>query len=474
MLIWTAADILAAVQGQSLHEQNWRATGITIDSRSVNKGDLFIAIKGPHHDGHDYVAAAFQAGAAAAIVSRQVSPVPAAAPVIMVDDTVAALQALGRAGRARSSATIVAVTGSVGKTSCKEMLRLALGAVDSTHASIGSYNNHWGVPLSLARMPQDVRFGVFELGMNHAGELGPLSQMVRPDVAMITTIEPVHMAFFDSLDGIADAKAEIFQGLPSTGTAILNRDNAYYDRLLATAEKQGTKKILSFGKHAKADAQMISYTPTPDGAIVSARIIGTPVTFTLSVPGEHIAQNAISVLLTAVVAGGDLQVCAAALEAYRQPKGRGVIETIDLPAGGNFTLIDESYNASPTAVRFAARVLGQMVPQSGGRRIMVLGDMRELGQSGADYHRALATDITQAGIDVVYCCGELTHHLYEALPADLRGSWAEDSMTLAPIVSSAIQANDIVSVKGSLSMSMDTIVDLLSTNPATPTMHQSY
>lgn len=281
------------------------------------------------------------------------------------------------------------------------------------------------------------------------------------------------MAFFDSLDAIADAKAEIFEGVGPTGIAILNRDNAYFDRLSAAATQNGIRKIMGFGRHPKADARLLNCQATPQGNVVTANILGTPITFTLSTPGDHIVQNAVGVLLTAVVAGGDLQACAAAFEAYHQPKGRGVINHCSLSAGGNFTLIDESYNASPVSVRFAIRVLGQMIPAQGGRRIMVLGDMRELGQGSVDFHKTLAADIVATGVDLVFCCGELMHYLYETLPEDLRGGWAADSMTLAPIVAAAVQADDIVSVKGSLSMSMRTIVDLLSFGTSPATLSQS-
>jgi len=456
-LTWNAEDILRAVHGQCLQEQSWSASGISIDSRSVNKGDLFIALKGPNHDGHDHVAAAFERGAVGAIVARQPAQIPAQAPLIMVEDTFAALEELGRAGRARTQAKIVAVTGSVGKTSSKEMLRLMLSAVGNTYANEGSLNNHWGVPLSLARLPQDDHFGVFELGMNHAGELTLLSKQAKPDVAMITTVEAVHLEFFPSVEAIADAKAEIFAGTKPDGSAVLNRDNMHFNRLMTAAKNFGIKKILSFGHDSKNDARILSYTANAEGGSIKADIMGKKIDYTLSVPGEHLAMNSLGSLLTAVAAGGDLEACAAALCHFQQPKGRGVAQTIHLPTGA-FTLIDESYNASPVAVRAAITVLGQ---KSAGRKILALGDMRELGTTGPQLHAELATHIVAHKIDQVFTCGDLMAHLYEALPPALRGKHADNSTELAPHVAAAVQPGDHVTVKGSLSTQMIKVVETL-------------
>lgn len=459
-LIWQAEDIIRAVRGECLHEQSWQCGGVSIDSRTVKSGDLFIALKGPVHDGHDHVAAAIAAGAGAAIVARQPPHTTPVTPLIFVEDTFKALEALGYAGRMRSTGTIIAVTGSVGKTSTKEMLRLALGATGGTYANEGSLNNHWGVPLSLARLPADALYGVFELGMNHAGELKILSEQVKPQVALITTVEAVHLEFFPSVEAIADAKAEIFCGLSKNGTAVLNRDNRYFQRLTAAAKAQSIKNILSFGRDSKADARMVDYSSENGIGLITCDVMGKSLRFRLGAPGEHLAMNTLGALLTAAAAGSDVEACAEALAAYRQPKGRGVIENLPLKSG-EFTLIDESYNASPVAVGFAARVLGQMPVAKNGRRILVLGDMRELGTESPALHTALAKDIQDAKIDLVYCCGEMMHHLFNAIPSTLRGAHAADSSALAPLVADAVHAGDIVTVKGSLSMAMSKIVAAL-------------
>ena len=467
-LTWQAEDVIRAVRGQCLHEQTWSAHGVAIDSRTTQAGDLFVALQGPVHDGHDHVASAIAAGAAAALVMRQPPQASPGTPLIFVEDTFKALESLGHVGRKRATGKIIAVTGSVGKTSTKEMLRLALTATGDTYANEGSLNNHWGVPLSLARLPASAQYGVFELGMNHAGELTALSRQVEPHIAIITNIEAVHLEFFHSLEAIADAKAEIFTGMSSGGMVILNRDNRQFARLAAAAKTCGIKNILSFGRDNKADARMLDLTPEMDGSLITAEIKGRRLRFKLGAPGEHLAANAIATLLTAWAAGSDIEACAEALSRYSQPKGRGVIETVALP-DGQITLIDESYNASPISVGFAARVLGQMLPASGGRRILVLGDMRELGETAPRLHAELAKEITAAKIDLVFCCGDMMAHLFEALPSELRGGHAQDSAALAPLVTAAVHAGDIVTVKGSKSMEMPKIVHALramSSNPS--------
>jgi len=459
-LAWKGEEVVRAVHGECLHEQDWRADGVSIDSRSVKPGDIFVALVGPMHDGHTYVSAAFEKGATAAIVAHQPAQIPQKAPLIFVPDTFKALELLGKAGRERSTAKIVAVTGSVGKTGTKEMLRLMLGAVGETHANEGSLNNQWGVPLSLARMPADAVYGVFELGMNHAGELTGLSRQVLPDVAMITTIDAVHLEFFSSLEAIADAKAEIFLGMDAEGAAVLNRDNSQYARLASAARTHGLKQVLSFGRDLKCDGKMLEYKAVPEGGRIKADILGHKITYLLSAPGEHLALNSVGALLSAVVAGGDREVCAGALAHFEQPKGRGVVQTVEMKKG-RFTLIDESYNASPAAVRAAIHVLGHMTPESGGRKILVLGDMKELGAASPALHAELAKDIVEAKIAAVYCCGEMMAHLYAALPPSLRGHYAQDSAGLAAQIAGHVHAGDIVTVKGSHSMNMNVIIDAL-------------
>jgi UDP-N-acetylmuramoyl-tripeptide--D-alanyl-D-alanine ligase len=467
-ILWQAEEVVRAVHGRCLHEQTWGARGVSIDSRTVTAGDLFIALKGPVHDAHDHVAAAFAAGASAAIVARQPKQVPADAPLIFVNDTMEALQALGRAARARAKCPIICVTGSVGKTSTKEMLRIALGAIGNTYANQGSYNNHWGAPLSLANMPLDAEYGVFELGMNHAGEMAALSLLAKPDMALITNIEAVHLEFFASTEAIADAKAEIFDGMSEGGTVILNRDNPHYARLAAAAKNRGIKKILSFGRDSKSDARLIDCAVTVEGCAVNATIMGYNIHYAIGAPGLHLVENSLGALLAASLVSGKVDASAGALSHYKPPKGRGVTMSITLAEGGTLTLIDESYNASPASVRATIRVLAQISPRQGGRRILVLGDMRELGTTAPALHAALAPAIVEARIDSVFCCGEMMRHLYEALPEAIRGAHAPDSAILAPAVAEAVHAGDVLSIKGSKSMEMGRVIEALKALGAAP------
>ena len=434
-------------------------TGISIDTRTLREGELFFAIQGVNSDGHDYVAAAFEKGAGAAVVDEaHADALRPFGPLYVVTDVLAALERLGVAARTRSIARIAAVTGSVGKTSTKEALRLVLTHAGATHASAASYNNHWGVPLSLARMPKDTRFGVFEIGINHKGEITPLTAMVRPHVAIITTIAPVHLEYFDSVDEIADAKAEIFSGLAPGGVAILNRDLPQYERLLAHAMASSAGHVASFGEHENADARLTNVTVGIDHSIVQARICGQNLTYRLGMPGRHFAINALAVLLAAKAFGVDLEAAASTLASTSPQTGRG--ERLVLPAeGGPYTLIDESYNANPASVRAALAALGALPKQSNGRRIAVLGDMLELGHGGAAMHAELAGDIAANHIDLVFAAGPLTKHLFEALPDQLRGAWRDRASDLVPLVGAAVHGGDMVIVKGSNAIRMNAIVD---------------
>jgi UDP-N-acetylmuramoyl-tripeptide--D-alanyl-D-alanine ligase len=370
------------------------------------------------------------------------------------------LRDLARAARARSPAKIVGVTGSVGKTSTKEALRLALGKDGETHASVASYNNHWGVPLSLARCPETARYAVFEMGMNHAGEIEPLTRLVRPHVAIVTTIAPVHLEFFGSLDAIADAKAEIFAGIERGGAAVIDRDIAQFDRLKRSAKSVGVDRIVSFGEHARADARLLKCSLQPDSSTVAARILGTDVTYKLGAPGRHLVLNSLAVLATASLVDADLALAALALAELKPAAGRGTRITLMLP-GGAALLIDESYNANPASMRAALALLGQAELGSRGRRIAVLGDMLELGPRGADLHRELAEAVPENGVDLVFCCGPLMRALWEALPSNRRGGYAETSNALESHVLAAIQPGDAVMVKGSLGSRMGPIVKAL-------------
>jgi len=454
--LWSSAEAAAAT-GAIPSGAAWTASGVSIDSRTVQPGDLFIALEGSHHDGHDHVAQALAAGAAGALVHRLPEGLAPDAPLLQVTDTMAALQDLGVASRARSDARIVAITGSVGKTGTKEMLRLVLSRQGETHASAGNFNNHWGVPLSLARLPREARFAVFELGMNHAGELTPLTRMVRPHVAAITTVEAVHMEFFASTEAIADAKAEIFAGLEAGGTAILPRDNRHYPRL---AEAAKAALVWSFGSHIDATARLLDCGVDPSSTAVFALLGDHAVSYRIGVSGLHWAMNSLAVLLIVKALGGDCAAAAQALAGMAAPKGRGERRGFAV-AGGSAELIDESYNASPVSMRAAIATLASAEPAKGARRIAVLGDMLELGEGAAALHRGLAETLENWGIDLVFTAGPLMAHLHGVLPPSRRGGHAETSEALAPLVAQAVRPGDVVMVKGSAGSRMGRVVQTL-------------
>lgn len=459
--LWTCDALLAAVQGRVRGMPAAAIPGISIDSRTIKKGEAFFAIKGDRVDGHDYVAKAIAAGAGVAVVAEaRLAEMPEDAPLIVVPDVLEALRMLARAARTRSNAKIIAITGSVGKTSSKEMLRLALSQSGETHASVASFNNHWGVPLSLARLPLSARYGVFELGMNHAGELTPLSALVRPHIALITTIEPVHIEYFPSVEAIADAKAEIFSGIERGGAAVLNRDNPHFERLAKAAEAAGVKEIVGFGGNAKAEAQLLNVELRPEDSIVRASVLGEEVTFKIGTSGRHVVQNSLGVLACVKLAGADLARAAHALAELAPPKGRGQRLVLKLPKG-EALLLDESYNANPASMRAAIEVLGRMSLGAGGRRIAVLGDMLELGAEAAELHARLSFALDTAKIDLVFCAGPLMKALYEALPPARRGGYAESARRIEPEVLSALSPGDTIMIKGSNASRMHEIAATL-------------
>ncbi|MBM3568857.1 MAG: UDP-N-acetylmuramoylalanyl-D-glutamyl-2,6-diaminopimelate--D-alanyl-D-alanine ligase [Alphaproteobacteria bacterium] len=455
--LWSAAEIAAATS--AVVAGDWSTHGVSIDSRTVKPGEVYVAIKGGRLDGHDFVAAALNAGAVAAMVARRPAGLERDARLILVGDTLAGLEALGRAARARSQARVIAVTGSVGKTSTKEMLRLALARSGETYASEGNLNNTIGAPLSLSRLPPTARFAVFELGMNHAGEIAPISRLTRPHVAVITTVEAVHLEFFSSVEAIADAKAEIFEGLEPGGTAVLNRDNPYFARLSAAARAKGAG-VVGFGEHESAEARLVRHVLHPGCVCISADILGEPVTYKVGAPGRHWAMNSLAALAAVKLAGGDLALAAVALAEMKPLKGRGLRRKIEAAAGA-FLLIDDSYNASPVAMRAAFDALAAAEPAAGGRRIAVLGDMLELGPDARRLHAELAADIAAQPIDLVFACGPLSRALYDALPASKRGAYAADSAALAPVAARAMRPGDAVLVKGSLGSKMAAVVAAL-------------
>lgn len=459
--LWTTDAMAEAMNAARAGRLPAAISGISIDTRTIKLGEAFFAIRGDSRDGHDFVPAALQAGAGLAVVSAErAAACGADARLLIVSDVLEGLRDLARAARARSSAKIVAITGSVGKTSTKEALRVALARDGETHASAASYNNHWGVPLSLARLPQSARYAVFEVGMNHAGEIEPLVKLLRPHVAVITTIEPVHLEFFGSIEAIADAKAEIFTGLEPAGAAVINRDNAQFARLTRAAKAAGVARVAAFGEHAKADARLVKCALLPDSSTVQARILDADVTYKLGSPGRHLVLNSLAVLAAAALAGADLALAALALADLKPAAGRGTRIRLDMPEGPAL-LIDESYNANPASMRAALALLGQAEIGPRGRRIAVLGDMLELGQQGAKLHAKLAGAIEENAVDLVYCSGPLMRALWEALPTSRRGGYAETAAALEPQVLAAVQPGDALMVKGSNGSRMGPIVKAL-------------
>jgi UDP-N-acetylmuramoyl-tripeptide--D-alanyl-D-alanine ligase len=472
--LWTSSDAAEATGGKA--EGAWIAKSVSIDSRTVEPGDLFVALKGPNFDGHEFVGEALKKGAAAAVVSAAYLSSAAFAKsgrgsgnLLVVADSYNALLALAKAARARSGARIAAITGSVGKTGAKEALRHILGAQGETHASLASFNNHWGVPLSLARLPPQARYAVFEIGMNHPGEIQPLAELVRPHAALITTIEAVHLEFMKSIEAIADAKAEIFAGLDESGIAILNRDNSQYARV----RPQAPGTVWSFGRDGAGEGILLEAVAGETGTEIRAAVLGQQVRYRLPVPGAHLALNSLGVLLVAAALGADLANAIASLSTLPAVPGRGTRTRI-ATADGTATLIDESYNASPIAMRAAIKVLGLAHPGAKGRRIAVLGDMLEMGSESPRFHRELAPDLIAERVDLVFLSGPNMKHLHDALAKNggasesggLQTTHAADSTSLAPLVAASIHDGDVVLVKGSLGSRMKVIVDMLTRAPA--------
>jgi UDP-N-acetylmuramoyl-tripeptide--D-alanyl-D-alanine ligase len=458
--LWSPAELKGAFGVAPSAPLSAPVEGVSIDSRTLESGDLFIAIKGAALDGHDHVARAFESGAAAAVVSRgRAARLAAFGPLFAVDDTLNAMERLGVAARARSKARIVAVTGSVGKTTVKEMLRAMLSACGATHASAHSYNNHWGVPLTLARMAASARYGVFEIGMNHAGEIAPLTRMARPHAALVTTIAPVHIEHLGSIEAIADAKAEIFLGLEPSGAAAVNRDAPQFERLAKAAAARGAR-VLTFGRGVDCDARLIEVEAIEGGSRVSARVLGRKLAFVLGAPGVHMAENALGALLAAEALGADLDACAAALQRFSPQEGRGARFSIETPDGPAI-IIDESYNANPASMRAALALLAQTKPGPKGRRIAVIGDMLELGPKAEAMHAELAADLSANRVDLLFGAGRLTRALYDAAPVSMRAAWAERSNELTDEVARALRGGDIAMVKGSNGSRMGPLVAAL-------------
>ena len=440
--LWTAQEAAKATGGAV--ESDWEAQDVSIDSRTLKPGDLFIALKGARHDGHVHAVEALDKGAAAVCISKYDESIPRDKCLIAADTT-AALQALGYAARSRTGAKITAVTGSVGKTGVKDMLYHAFSAQTAAHASEKSFNNHWGAPLTLARMPLETKTGIFELGMNHAGEITPLSEMVKPHIAIITTVEAVHIEnFSNGIEGVAHAKSEILNGVAPGGAALLNADNEWFEFLSQKATKRKLD-IYSFGRAEPARARLISCDVHDDGLAYQIDLLGETISGTLPVMGTHHALNLLPVLLSVKLSGYDPAAAAHTLADWVPRDGRGRKETIPVNDGDPVTLFDESYNASPVATRAAIAVLGRAQAT---RKVAILGDMAELGDEAATYHAALAKDLKAANIDAVYTCETLMGHLNAAGPAPEREHY-DSPAAIAEKIPQLIKPGDAILVKGS-------------------------
>jgi UDP-N-acetylmuramoyl-tripeptide--D-alanyl-D-alanine ligase len=463
--LWTAAEAAAATGGKTV--KGWSASGVSIDSRSLQPGDLFVALKGPNFDGHDFVSAAFEAGAAAAMVHDDPVDLPAGKSLLRVDGTLKALWGLGAAARTRSQARFIGVTGSVGKTGTKEALRVCLSALAPTAANEASLNNHWGLPLSLARMPCDAAYGVFELGMNRPGEIARLSRLAQPEVAVITNVEPAHIAFFRSVTEIAEAKAEIFASMPDDGIAVLNRDHALFHLLRERAVATGLTRIIGFGRHPEADVRALAQSHDETGSEVHAAVLGQEIHYRVSIPGLHWVANSLAALAAVAAVEADVTRAAAELGRLKPLKGRGERSPQTLP-GGTFELIDDSYNANPSSMKAAFQVLSGVTVAKGARRIAVLGVMLELGDEAEAHHARLARSLERAAVDLVFTCGPAMTSLQEALPKAMRGGHTPDSRALVPLVASSLAPGDAVLVKGSLGSRMSLVVEALKAIDADP------
>ena len=443
--LWPADELAAATSG--LMPRAFDATGVSIDTRSLRPGDLFVALVA-QTDGHAHAAAALTRGAAGVMVHRKA--VPAEASALLVIDTLAGLQALGRAGRARSQARVVAVTGSVGKTTTKEMLRAALSAFGPTHAAEASYNNHWGVPLTLARLPSDAAFAVVEIGMNNAGEILPLACLAVPHVGIITAIASAHIGRLGSLEAIADEKAALLDGLLPGGVSILPADSVFLSRLAARAPGP----VLTFGESPGADIRLQSVEPAADGSLIRADVAGRALAVPIAAPGKHMALNALAALAACHALGLDARTAAEGLSSFKPIAGRGEQRRIH---GGQALLLDESYNASAASVRAALALLRDLPAK---RRIAVLGDMLELGSFAETEHAGLADDVQDCA-DLLFTCGPLARAVFDQAPPSLRGEHAADAEALAPIIGAAIRPGDAILVKGSLGSRMTLVVQAL-------------
>jgi len=455
--LWTSDEVAAALSPVAITVP-FEATGVTFDSRAVAKGDLFFALSGEIADGHRFVADALARGAAAAVVSRDVEGVQGA--LVRVPDTMRALVDLGRAGRRRSKARIASVTGSVGKTSTKDALNAMLSATAPTSASVASYNNHVGVPISLARLPCEARYGVFEIGMNHPGEIEPLARQVEAHVGIVTNVGPVHIGHMGTEEAVADEKGCLFAGMAQGAVAVLNRDNRHYERLAGHARHFGVSRVVGFGRNEAAEARLLACDLHDSGSDVAALIQGRRIEYRLGAAGEHWVLNSVAALAVVDALGVDAAKAAETLAGVKASPGRGARRMLKFGAG-TIELLDESYNANPVSVRAMLAVLRRTEPKGDGRRVLALGDMRELGEGADAYHAGLADAVAASGASRVFLCGPHMEALWQRLQPAQRGVHRPDSASLASDVASALRAGDVVAVKGSLGSKMKIVVDAI-------------
>ncbi|GJL95617.1 MAG: UDP-N-acetylmuramoyl-tripeptide--D-alanyl-D-alanine ligase [Hyphococcus sp.] len=467
--LWTAYEAAAATGGAlcarggdpaSWSAEEWSAGGISIDTRSLKPGDIFVALRDAR-DGHEFLQSAFEAGASAALVAKAPENAPDGAPLLVVGDTLQGLRDLAVAARMRNFGKRIGVTGSAGKTSTKEILRHVLATAGAVHAADKSFNNHWGVPLTLAKLPMQADFGVFEIGMNHAGEITPLTGLVRPHVAIVTTVAAAHLEFFESVEAIAEAKAEIFTGLAPSGVAILPYDNPHFGLLKKRAEEAGAASFISFGEKQGADFQLLDYAADRIGARLSVSINGEGRDFPVGIPGRHQAGNMLAALAAAQAVGAPLDPAIEALSQLSPAEGRGARTTI-IVDGGEATMIDESYNANPASMAASIGLLGAALVEGGGRRIAVLGEMLELGPDAEALHREIAKALVAAKVDRVYVSGELMRHLWDELPAAMRGLYAGSAIGLVGEIEDVLAPGDVVMIKGSNASKVSAVARALS------------
>lgn len=464
--LWSSSDAQIATGGE-LRGARWHATGVSIDTRTLEPGDLFVALKADR-DGHEFVSAALEKGAAAALVSNVPEGVPGDAPLLIVDDVLTGLEKLGIAARDRTQARVVAITGSAGKTSTKEMLGHVLAHQGKTHIAQASYNNHWGVPLTLARMPRETEYAVIEIGMSAPGEIAPLSRITRPHIAVVTTVAPAHLAAFKNVEGIAFEKAAIFEGLEENGVALFNADVEGTPILNAVAKEFAGRRI-GFGEKGDAVLQAEKIVLTADSSVVEGHFAGTPFLFKVGAPGRHFAMNALAVYGVAHLVGADTSIAACDLATWGAPAGRGMRERIILDPVEDFSiqLIDDAFNANPASMKAALEVLATIEPETGqgriaqGRRIAILGDMLELGPNEAALHAEVADLPSLNKVDRVDCVGSRMRTLYDALPSEKRGRAVDTAQELVKDAHRLIDAGDVVLVKGSKGSRVSLLVDAL-------------